>query len=44
MSSAEAFDFAVEMEVLFDLFVVEDGEAVDDGDGVCGPFDDVLGV
>ena len=44
VSPSQSFYFAFELEVLFDFLVVEDGEAVDDGDGVGGPFDDVSGV
>ena len=44
MSAAEALDFAAEFEVTFDFFVIEDAEAIDDGEGIAGPFDDVVGI
>jgi hypothetical protein len=44
MAAAEALHLAAEFEIAFDLFVVKDAEAVDDGDGVADHFDDFIGV
>ena len=44
MPPAEAFHFAVEFEIAPDLFVGEDAEAVNDGDGAAGHLDDFIGI
>jgi len=44
MASAEALHLAAELKIAFDLFVVEDAEAVDDGDGAADHLDHFIGV
>ena len=39
---AEALDLTVEFEIASNLLVVEDSEAVDDGDGASGPAYDIV--
>ena len=44
MAAAEALHLAAEFEIAADLRVVQDAEAVDDGDGAAGHFDDLVGI
>lgn len=44
MPSSEAFHFAAQFEVAADFGVVEEAEAINDGKGAAGHFDDFVGV
>ena len=44
MPSPQCLDLAAELKISSDLIIREDAEAIEDGDGVSGPFDDLLGV
>ncbi len=44
VASAECFHFTAEFEVSSNFVVVEDSEAVDDGQGCACPFDDLVGI